>query len=593
MIHGELSRIDDVLRRRRPYRLAASGVLDHDSAESLQSRITVEGWIPIDARISVGQVTSVVERLGGERLYGKDPNAPLRELIANAADAIRARRAIEERESIWGRIDVRVGKDETGDWLEVEDNGIGMSAAVLRGPLLEFGTSYWTSPLAREEHPGLYSRGFTSTGEFGIGFFSIFMLGTRVRVLSQPISKPGAGVPQPHVLEFENGLASRPLMRLPDESEWPREPGTRVRVWLRTDPNLPKLLAPDIPEFVARMVGRLTPEQSDTRILAKKVARVAPCLDVDTFATAYGSGPVLSVAAEDWLRISFGDLSARLGEREVGSVPGSLSRCEAIFTSSGHPIARLGIPATTEAATIITVGGLATLSGIPGFPGVIRGGSPDLARHKAEPMPLDIAEVSAWLRKVEGGLATQVANFERQAFAKGSWYASLYLEAGLRPNKIPCFLHAGDLVSAEQLLALEIPEKVSIVLSDRCQWGSEGDVQITSLYGNRRLLLLDNVIIAPVVRADWIHHYLVPVWGLEILPDFVMLDGERFPWCLPLLCLETIALKLGCNIEELVRSSIRDDDGALSPEFHVKIGTYAGEDLVGTVLRLEDPKISA
>src|SRR5262249_44941631 len=70
-------------------------------------------------------------------------------------------------------------------YIEVRDNGIGMSEALLVGPLLDFGTSYWNSPLMSREHPGLASSGFEPQGQYGIGFFSVFMWGGEVKVVTR------------------------------------------------------------------------------------------------------------------------------------------------------------------------------------------------------------------------------------------------------------------------------------------------------------------------------------------------------------------------------------------------------------------------
>ena len=69
-------------------------------------------------------------------------------------------------------------------WLEVADNGVGMSRAVLTGPLLDFGVSFWSTPGAIREFPTLLSRGFHSPGRYGIVFFSVFMWTDHVRITS-------------------------------------------------------------------------------------------------------------------------------------------------------------------------------------------------------------------------------------------------------------------------------------------------------------------------------------------------------------------------------------------------------------------------
>ena len=200
------SLLADLLRSR----LLARGVAGVDNPSRLRKYIEVAGWSPVNARIHVSNVAELARKLGGEQLYGNDPIVPLRELIQNAADAVRARRLLENLPANWGRVTVRLGKDIQGWWLEVEDTGIGMSEAVLTGPLLDFGTTYWGSRLMREEHEGLWSKGFEPTGRFGIGFFSVFMWGHRVSITTLPYREAQRDT---RVLEFRTGLSIRPVAR--------------------------------------------------------------------------------------------------------------------------------------------------------------------------------------------------------------------------------------------------------------------------------------------------------------------------------------------------------------------------------------------
>lgn len=90
---------------------------------------------------------------------------------------MRARRLAENRESNWGEVTVSLVCRSGDWWLAVADTGVGMSDALLTGPFLDFGSSYWDSELLITEHPGLLGKGFQPVGRFGIGFFSVFMLG--------------------------------------------------------------------------------------------------------------------------------------------------------------------------------------------------------------------------------------------------------------------------------------------------------------------------------------------------------------------------------------------------------------------------------
>src|SRR6185503_18726884 len=235
MVDRELHQVDALLADRgRPHRLQARGVAGAESPDRLKRYIEVEGWTPVDARLHVSNVADLARKLGGEKLYGDDPTVPLRELIQNASDAVRARRVLEGRPSNWGRITVRLGRDEQGPWAEVEDTGLGMSEAVLTGPLLDFGTTYWGSALMREEHEGLWAKGYEPTGRFGIGFFSVFMWGRRVRITTRQFREDARR--DTRVLEFWTGLEARPLIRPARHDESLDQGGTRVRVWLSKEP---------------------------------------------------------------------------------------------------------------------------------------------------------------------------------------------------------------------------------------------------------------------------------------------------------------------------------------------------------------------
>ncbi len=170
---------------------------------------------------------------------GDNSIVPLRELIQNASDAIRARRILENEPENFGNIIVRFGKDTHGQYIEVEDNGIGMSPKVLTGPFLDFGQSFWGTSLMHEELPGLESKGFLPTGKYGIGFFSVFMIGEKVTVASKRYED---GRDSTLILEFNQGASSRPILRKAESSEVIKDGGTRIRVWLSNNRILEKLL---------------------------------------------------------------------------------------------------------------------------------------------------------------------------------------------------------------------------------------------------------------------------------------------------------------------------------------------------------------
>jgi hypothetical protein len=147
-----------------------------------------------------------------------------------------------------------------------------MSERVLVGPLLDFGRSLWNSPLLQDEFPGLESRGIKPIGKFGIGFFSIFMLGENIKVTSRPYT---GGVEDTRTLEFIS-LNSRPILRNSAEGELPTDFTTRVSV------RIADLKA--IEELRDRNLSPYAPRQSAPRtihqILSESVRGLISAVDV-------------------------------------------------------------------------------------------------------------------------------------------------------------------------------------------------------------------------------------------------------------------------------------------------------------------------
>jgi hypothetical protein len=279
-----------------PYRFRARGVAGVEEPERLVKYVPTKGWWPIDAKVRVSNVASLVSKLGGEQLYGDDPTVPLRELIQNASDAVRARRLLERsKPGDWGDVTVRLGEDQHGRWIEVEDNGVGMSTAVLSGPLLDFGRSFWETPMAREQFPGLQAKAFASTGRYGIGFFSVFMWGKRVHVTTR---RYDAAQSDTQVLQFEKGLALRPLLRSARSDELRSEGGTSVRVWLTRYAETTVERYRPAEDNRDRRVRQLPSEPSEMAALCRDLC---PSLDVNLWIEFDGAHRELVIGASDWL----------------------------------------------------------------------------------------------------------------------------------------------------------------------------------------------------------------------------------------------------------------------------------------------------
>lgn len=295
MVDRELRQVDSLLADTRRPRFAARGVSHIEDPARMSKVIGTAGWEPVDAQIRVGNVARLVASLGGQNLYGHNLSAPLRELIQNSCDAVRARRLLEDQPADWGNIIVREGQTADGRWwIEVEDNGIGMSQAVLTGPFLDFGTSFWGSGFMHRELPGLETKGFSSTGRFGIGFFSVFMWGDSVEIATRRAEKARE---QTLILEFSSGLEGRPILRVADPNEQIREGGTRVRVWFRDSATRDRLKRNDSSSAAWRLIDCCRWR--------------CPAVDVNLYVEDKGK-QVLVAEPNDWTRLKAADFTKRL-----------------------------------------------------------------------------------------------------------------------------------------------------------------------------------------------------------------------------------------------------------------------------------------
>jgi hypothetical protein len=199
-----------------------------NAPSELSRSIETVGWTPTSARIHVGNLERLVETLGGQSLYGGGDNFAIvmRELLQNARDALAARRSLTSE--FTGRILVKVtSKSNTQTFVEVRDDGIGMSERTMTTALLDFGTSFWASDLVRSEFPGLRSSSFRPVGKFGIGFYAVFMIAAEVLVASRRYDEGLADVTRLH---FVDGLTLRPILAKGADENYGLMSSTSVRL---------------------------------------------------------------------------------------------------------------------------------------------------------------------------------------------------------------------------------------------------------------------------------------------------------------------------------------------------------------------------
>jgi hypothetical protein len=453
MIDTELRTVDALLADLDKPRFAAKGVLGVDSPIRLAKHIPTLGWLPVDASVKISNVPGLVRKLGGSGLYGPDSSVPLRELLQNASDAVTARRLQEGLSANWGRINVTYRQIAEEHWIEVSDTGVGMSESLITGPLLDFGTSYWDSSLAMREHPGLASKGFTPTGSFGIGFFSVFMWGDSVIVKSR---RPEDAVQQTRVLEFEEGPSSRPLLRPAAPNEQMLEPGTSVKVRLRVPP---------------AAEGGLFYELAGDSRLAVVVGRCAPASPVDIFVTDGTSETQQVVEANDWLVLN--------AERLIGRIAGYrtpvaldrfrswIEHCEGqlsiVSDEDGRMLGRIAMVPRFRSAPgsrwhrsftpgVVTAGGFGTRTAMDMMAGILLGTPESASRQAAHPY--------AGPEPMRNWAEQQARRLEVSQFVESEDAADLanvLISLGAEPGRLPIANSATGWLNVSEVAALVAP----------------------------------------------------------------------------------------------------------------------------------------
>lgn len=433
VVDKELRNVARIIEEEFELKIAARGVYGASSAGELAKTVMTQGWDPVDVRFHVSDVSGMVHKIGGARLYAGQKAAAVRELIANSVDAVNARRAMEGRDRSWGEIKIGVFSDGGRWFLEVSDTGIGMSEDVLTGPLLDFGQSFWGSWLSRQKHPGLLSSSFRPVGRFGIGFFSVFMAGEHVLVHSRPA---GSSVDDERVVELSGNRSVRPFIRKRGAEEQPlHDGGTRIRVRLRTPP------FDDGGVFEARS------GESKQAALERIIGRLAPAVDVSLLARFEDGSWSRVVEAGDWARISMRQLVERLGGERAWTDAQKYRVSGNITGEGGETLGRIALSSPAEGAGCVVVGGF-TASSAANFHGVLLGENPSVARNRADPIP-QTAGLKLLLSK----------NLPAGGPIGGSWeahrhIAQLYLNCEIIPWDVPCFRVEGNPFSARDMLKL-------------------------------------------------------------------------------------------------------------------------------------------
>lgn len=563
MVDAELRQIDSLLTIQKRPTFRAKGVSYVEDPSQMASVIGTTNWIPIDSKIKVGNVAKLISKLGGDKLYGQNQSVPLRELIQNAADAIKARRLLENHQSHWGDVTIRAGKDTTGDWIEVEDNGIGMSEDVLTGPFLDFGNSFWGSSLMHKELPGLESRGFFSTGEFGIGFFSVFMWGEKVQIITR---RPERARDETLLLEFSEGLNVRPLLRKATSSECLVEGGTRIRIWFKNS------------EAYEQMIfGR---EFNKPWNIYSRCAWLCPSLDVNLYVES--ESKKLVVSAFDWITISVSELIHRIhgpvSEDSSQEFQRIIEEIEPTFrdirNSIGDVIGRATISLehlsrlrSVHSLGIVTVGGFRS-SDLHGICGILCGTPYTASRDTGIPI-VESETIKNWASD-----QAQILHKRNFSSEKQKGVASIIRALGGETNKLHIAENSIGWVSAEDIIK-DYSEDIFFIISDMFS-PSRRDKSIKVKLKRKNLFV---TMTSPQIILRSTSDILVDVlWPSSCEKQDFPIDVEEFYFSKSLdrVLTEVFAKKWDLSVEQLYKSNH-------TRQAHIEIGTSNGKPITETV----------
>jgi hypothetical protein len=358
---------------------AAKRVEGAGDASRLAQLVTVAGWKPIDTTVRISDPLALIERLGGRHLYGNDHTAPIRELVQNAADAVRARRARRgygpDAKHDAGEIHLSVQKLETGSWvIKVMDDGIGMPESILSGTFLDFGKSLWQSDRIASLYPGLASDpDFKPTGQFGIGFYASFIIGHDVKVFSKPLA---GGDDQRKVLHFIDGVRNRAELRdynLTLDGEWPYEQNTIVEISFKGDNWLSMFAGLSADRDWDRPV--YSSERRYWDYFGKTLEKLVFCLDVrvDLTTPFFNRKSANNIEIFDIPSIAFvQEFNRVFGRSENDKISDELIPLIESMNDGQKPRTRGTISTSNFMPSIYHIGGLTVFSGEAGTPYVAK-----------------------------------------------------------------------------------------------------------------------------------------------------------------------------------------------------------------------------
>lgn len=501
---SEIEWSNDLLTQRKVRSFSVHGVHGSESPSSFARHVPTKGWLPVSMNAHVSSPATILEYFGGRQIYGDWPDVAFRELIQNAADAIRARRVLSP--GVPGRIVFRVTRRADERLVvSIEDNGIGMSRYVVEHVLLDLGHSLWNdTPTLMRELPKLSSRWPGMDGRYGVGFFSVFTLGSDVSVTTRRYDQGYDGC---FTVKFEHGLTGRPILTPAAREDVPPVGGTTVRIVLPKTKKRERSLPSSIFQLGAFMGASKTDvlgSLSDGRFDAAKseLARLCPALDADLCFSDEDSETTI-VSADDWKTIDAPTLLARTAHNASKEAAKWITLVDDIQDSQGELVGRAAIcPERFSSPGVVTAGGLFAAR-MRGFAGLLVGDPTRISRDEASTRANE-EQLEHWARRqAESLLASK--DFSDQE--KSS--ASLPLVShGASVTGFPLFQHGGQYYTAAELLKLfRSLEHDELLLCTRDSLDYEADED------------------EDIAKYDFTH-FLEPAENLVLYPERYHLPGE-------------------------------------------------------------------
>ena len=515
MIANELQSSSAILREKGIGEFELRSVDGVERPRLFAQHVRCDGWEPVDAEVRVSDPVHLAQTLGGRNLYGLGFRAPLRELLQNAVDAARLRRSIGASD-FQPQVKITLEEIDSELVLCVEDNGIGMSERVLTTSLLDFGKSGWRSQVVANDNPGITVAMPQVGGKFGIGFFSVFLLGDNVKVTTRRYLD---GFDDAKVLEFV-GLSRRPVIRKANYGELADGMSTRVEVKINDDLIKNRLMSSKKSrdnhrsDYSFRLESLNFLEYLNWLIVSADVD--IEVIDKTKNLKIKHSSSWQTQSSDDFLDKIMGNIAETQKQKAIGK----LSSFVDMIGDAGQPAGRAAIwfwgAGPGEASRGIRVGGLTypyngtefelSRTRIPNYIGVINGTASIATRTYAD-LEVDPDDLANWAtRQAEVGLNASISVFEQLRLGREVFWA------GGDPGDLP-FVYLGGSLRNYREFSRYVAEKKEVFVpinysegerERESRWMSLSGITLPHLYDH----VPDHICISSVSDRAQVFHQI-------------------------------------------------------------------------------------